>query len=141
MVLSLFGLETEAGQFLSLVFLVIFAWIVINLEFCVGVFLRAFRWRQQILLWFQIVIIVELDFSSAKPTLRNPFVQVLLSPKFALREGYERYLWEIRNRFVRGAGIGEQHRVLAIRVLEEIVDSILLHKATNKRQIGFPILY
>src|ERR1700678_1158210 len=97
MVHSLFGLETEAGQFLSLVFLVVFARIVINFEFCMGVFLRTFRWRQQILLWVQIVVIVELDFSGAKPALRNPVVQVLLSPKFALGEGYERYLREIRN--------------------------------------------
>jgi hypothetical protein len=69
MVGRLFGFEPETRKFLTLVFLVIFTRIIIDLEFRVRVFLRRFRGRQQILLGLQVVVVIELDLSGAKAAL------------------------------------------------------------------------
>ena len=41
---------------------------------------------------------------------------------------------------MRGRQIRQHHGVLAIGVLEKIIDSILLHEAREERKIGFAIL-
>src|SRR6266404_5123947 len=52
----------------------------------------------------------------------------------------ERELRQIRDRLVGRPRIRHHQRVLAVGVLEKVINTVVLHHATAERQIGFAIL-
>src|SRR6266436_2891569 len=52
----------------------------------------------------------------------------------------ERELRQIRDRLVGRPRIRHHQRVLAVGVLEKVINTVVLHHATAERQIGFTIL-
>jgi hypothetical protein len=64
-----------------------------------------------------------------------------LGPQLGIGQGQIGHLGKILNGLVRGARVGQCHQMLAVGMFEEIVDSVLLHKAADEPQIGFAILH
>src|SRR5438477_5516435 len=52
----------------------------------------------------------------------------------------ERELRQVRDRLVGRPRVRHHQRVLAVGMLEKVIDSVVLHHATAERQIGFAIL-
>src|SRR6266850_7069866 len=52
----------------------------------------------------------------------------------------ERELRQIRDRLVGRPRVRHHQRVLAVGVLEKVINTVVLHHATAERQIGFAIL-
>src|SRR6266700_7730306 len=53
----------------------------------------------------------------------------------------ERELRQIRDRLVGRPRVRHHQRVLAVGVLEKVINAVVLHHATAERQIGFAILH
>src|SRR5882672_8634533 len=67
-------------------------------------------------------------------------MNMLLSTSCARVPLDERELGQIRDRLVGRPRVRHHQRVLAVGVLEKVINTVVLHHATAERQIGFAIL-
>ena len=68
----LLGFQPELGKLLALVLLIILSWIVVDFKSRPRVVLRPLLRCAQLLGGFEIVVVVEFDFTRAEPAIRHP---------------------------------------------------------------------
>ena len=140
-VVRLLGLVAHLGIGLALRLVLVFAGIVVELQRSMAVFARFVRIARHVGVRRHVVVVAQLHLAGAEVPPGAPVLDIFLAHLVAGLVGDEIDRRQPRHRLVRRFRIGEDHRVIALRMFEIIVDAVLLHQAADEGEIGFAVLH
>ncbi len=114
--------------------------IIEHLHGIVSVTAGTLRLRKQVGGRFLIAVVFQNEDAALRPTPERPgFDELLFSPAGVV-DGVIGQLGQIGDRLVARLGVREHQRVLAVGMLEEIIDSVLLHQPADEVEIRLAVL-
>ena len=136
--LQLFYACTHIG--FTLATLQIFAGVIVYFKFCLHMFTRHGWFHQEIRLGlFEIEVVKRID-PGLNDLIQKPVVYMITLTLFALFWRIIRYLFISRHSFVGTDGVWQYKDMLAVFVLEVIVNPFLLHQSTDEIKIRLTVL-